>query len=174
VISAQGNIMQAKNKEALLVITNEVRRRFFARVKADDLFSCHIWQGAVTGRMGYGQIMVSGITVSVHRLAYVIVHGSIPDGMCLLHTCDNPRCVNPAHLIPGTKADNNRDKVAKHRSSSLPGESNPAAKLTNEDVIEIRKLRKSGLSGHAITKLFPVGSSQIKRILRGECFKNVT
>jgi len=80
---------------------------------------CWEWRG---GRhtFGHGSKRIKGVMHYTHRLAWAWVNGPIPEGMCVLHHCDNPPCVNPNHLFLGTKADNNHDKMAKgrHRSQS--------------------------------------------------------
>lgn len=70
--------------------------------------SCWLWQGSVGGP-GYPQLRFRGRTIAGHRLSYAIANGPIPEGLCVLHSCDNPRCVNPEHLHLGTRADNARE-----------------------------------------------------------------
>jgi len=84
----------------------------------------------------YGQATVDGEKDWAHRLAYATTHGPVPRGKCVMHTCDNPPCVNPAHLTVGTIADNNADCKAKGRT--VLGEKNWNAKLTEEAVWQIR------------------------------------
>lgn len=75
---------------------------------------CLEWTGKIT-RLGYGQIKINGKNVSTHRFAWTTVHGSIPDGIHVLHHCDNPPCCDVEHLFLGTRADNMADKIAKGR-----------------------------------------------------------
>lgn len=82
---------------------------------------CWIWEGYI-GSWGYGRIFSSdgrGV-IKTHRLSYEIHKGKIPKGMLVRHTCDNPACVNPNHLIVGTDADNARDKAIRRRAISIP------------------------------------------------------
>lgn len=91
--------------------------RFSAKVVRDDLVSgCWLWTGAVNN-CGYGVFKLDGRTVLAHRFAYTLVHGEIPEGVVLLHTCDNPRCV--VHLKPGTQAENLADMRQKGRAHLL-------------------------------------------------------
>jgi hypothetical protein len=93
--------------------------RFWARVQKSD--GCWEWTGAVNSRNGgYGVIGISGsrkLTVT-HRLSWEIHHGPIPDGLWVLHRCDNRKCCNPEHLFLGTHADNMRDMTAKGRQAN--------------------------------------------------------
>jgi hypothetical protein len=105
-------------------------------------------------RHGYGRMQTTGHSeVLAHRIAYELTHGSIPDGMQILHRCDNRPCCNPMHLYAGTHEENMRDRGERGRTfrgrhkdnSRRPrGERNPAAKVTAEQVTEIRKRYAAG------------------------------
>lgn len=89
--------------------------RFWRRV--DKSGPCWIWTGA-QGHHGYGRIGIGGHdgpTVLAHRVAWELSNGPVPEGLCVLHRCDNPPCVNPDHLFVGTQADNIRDCKEKGR-----------------------------------------------------------
>jgi HNH endonuclease len=72
---------------------------------------CWIWQGSLRG--GYGEC-AEGL---VHRVSYELFVGPVPDGLCVLHTCDTPTCYNPDHLFVGTRVDNVHDMIAKGRAA---------------------------------------------------------
>lgn len=78
---------------------------------------CWRWLGS--RHTGYGKLKVRGRRYFAHRLSYELHYGAIPDGMLIRHTCDNPICVNPDHLVPGSNLDNARDKRDRRRSSSF-------------------------------------------------------
>jgi hypothetical protein len=115
-----------------------LRERFLEKVQKTD--SCWNWIGCKDAH-GYGVIGAGGHQARVlkaHRVAYEIFVGPIPEGLCVLHHCDNPVCLNPSHLFLGTQTDNIRDMRAKKRDRQLRGEHSGRAKLTWEQVQEIR------------------------------------
>ena len=121
---------------------------------------------------GYGQTKIGGRKGRAwlaHRWAWTQAHGPIPSGMCVLHRCDNPSCVNVDHLFLGTKADNNADMDAKGRRRSrsipMPGEQHPSHKLTWAEVTEIRS---SADSERSLAQQFGVSQSRISKIQRNE------
>lgn len=89
---------------------------FWLTASNGDDSCCWEWQGCRIS-YGYGRVRYDGKTRFAHRVAWELTHGQIPDGLCVLHICDNPPCCNPAHLFLGTKADNNADKVSKNRQA---------------------------------------------------------
>jgi len=83
--------------------------------------NCWLWLRSKTKR-GYGKITLDGKTLYVHRVVWEALHGEIPKGMKILHHCDNPSCVNPAHLFQGTQKDNMQDMLAKGRGNKASGD----------------------------------------------------
>ena len=132
---------------------------------------CWPWQGK-TNDDGYGRIEEFGLQRLAHRVAYARVHGPIPFGVRIRHDCDNPLCCNPAHLLPGTDADNVNDMVERGRVSR--GEQHPRAKLTEDDVREIRRIRKEeGVTYAALSRQFNVPTSAIGAIVRRKNWAHV-
>lgn len=119
--------------------TRADEERFYDKVDAGPGGGCHLWTAALRGRgeYKYGTFKQNRLQRNSHRVAWELRHGEIPEGMNVLHRCDNPRCVNPGHLFLGTTLDNIEDKVAKGRQPR--GESHPHAKLTASAVRAIRK-----------------------------------
>lgn len=104
---------------------------------------CLEWTGRRSGD-GYGQVYRGRYIGAARRLAYEARYGPIPDGLFVCHSCDNPPCVNLAHLWLGTNADNQRDSVAKGRHPSARGPGNARRKLTRDSVAGIRARLATG------------------------------
>ncbi len=99
------------------------------------------------------------------------IFGKIPDGMCILHNCDNTSCINPTHLFLGTQSDNVRDMVLKDRHGR--GEKNRHAKLTNEDVLTIRQSLSKDISQTDIAALYNVKPNTISQINTGTTWSHI-
>jgi hypothetical protein len=140
--------------------------RLWEKIKKVGDDECWEWVGTRT-RDGYG--MIKGKTkkiVPAHRMVYEQVKGPIPAGLVIMHTCDNPGCCNPAHLVPGTVNDNNQDKIVKGRTIGLPGELNPFVRLTEDKVRAIRQERKAnGTSLNKIALQFGISKKQVLNIV---------
>lgn len=132
---------------------------------------CLEWSGRRT-RDGYGQIVVAGRTRAAHRVAYEEAYGEIPPGLLIRHTCDNPPCINPQHLIPGTAKQNTHDSLDRGRWAW--GEKNGDARLTNHQALEIYRRAQSGERQRDLADEFGVGQSTVSRIARGESWAKVT
>lgn len=152
-----------------------LRSRFLGYVdKTDDEDDCWIWNAGKFSN-GYGQFRLGKIKVKAHRLAYFYHHGEINNELRVLHKCDNPPCCNPHHLFLGTDADNVADRERKGRGArsgtSLPCAKNPSAKLTEEAVIEIRRMALDGIFLKQIASQFGMRQSQIGNIVRGDSWR---
>jgi hypothetical protein len=136
--------------------------------------SCWIWRG-VRHRKGYGNLQWGSSRKKTirrrlaHRFAYEMHAGTVPDGMLVCHRCDNPACVNPAHLFPGSPADNSADMVAKRRSAS--GEAHAHARLTWGNVDEIRMLAGVESRQRVLARRFGVSPQTISRIVNGRTWR---
>jgi hypothetical protein len=91
-------------------------KRFHEKVQQGEADACWPWLGAEHGK-GYGGISIRGRSQPAHRVAYELACGAIPAGLWVLHRCDNPKCVNPAHLFLGTHQDNMDDMKKKGAGS---------------------------------------------------------
>ncbi len=122
--------------------------------------TCWLWEGGKFSD-GYGNIGTSRGARRTHRVSYELYIGPIAAGLQVLHSCDNPACINPAHLSLGTGADNMRDRDAKGRHVPCLGTDNGAAKLDN---LTVQMIRDSPLSVAQLAKIFEVCSHTIRRI----------
>jgi hypothetical protein len=118
---------------------------------------------------GYGVIATreSGVRrqLMAHRLSWEAAHGPVPDGLCVCHSCDNPACVRPDHLFLGDHSANMADKVAKGRQSFARGIRHGRAKLTEDDVIDIRTVRALGGGRADIARAYGVSEVHISGIV---------
>jgi Autographiviridae endonuclease len=140
--------------------------KFVHQVGPDE---CWLWMGSMCHK--YGQVSTGkhGKAMLAHRAAWIIAHDSIPAGLQVLHRCDNPRCVNIAHLFLGTQRDNMHDMIAKGRDG-FRGERHGAAKLTEAIV---REIRTSPDTGRALAKRFGVPFQTISNVRRRKSWKHV-
>lgn len=144
---------------------------------------CRIWMGSCAAN-GYGQIGYRGRNAYAHRVSWALHRGPVPAGLSVLHRCDIRCCVNPEHLFLGTARDNVRDMMKKdrHRMSAPTGNRNPIrlypgllagerhgmAKLTEKNVLEIRRRYAAGESQKRLAESFGVNQPHISRIVRRE------
>jgi hypothetical protein len=139
-----------------------MEERFWSKV--DKTEECWLWTGCT--RSGYGLFRVGKKMVSAHRWIYEQENGPIPEGALLRHTCDNPPCVRPDHLIAGSYGDNNRDMRERDRGFS---------RLTNDLVASARLRAAQGESIHKILEDMPagVGLYTLAGAIRGQTFSHV-
>jgi len=152
------------NAEVLIRnMPDNVRQRFWSKV--DKSGGCWNWI-ASRNRKGYGQFdwRKLGRPYLAHRVSWIMHNGGDLGGLCVLHRCDNPACVNPSHLWVGTPAENSTDMVKKGRSSK--GENHCHAKLTPSDIVKIRDLFSQGaLTQAQIGERFGVARTTISSIV---------
>lgn len=138
---------------------------------------CWEWQGALNST-GYGTVGVgskrkgTNRTWLTHRLAYEIFVGPIPPGMNILHRCDNPSCLRPDHLFPGTDADNVADMMAKRRHNTIRGSKIGTSILDEKIVRKIKRLlgyRNDGI----LARQFKISDSTVSDIRHGRSWKHV-
>jgi len=159
-------------------------------LKIPHLGPCLEWRGS-RFTFGYGRIKDDGRTLVAHRVAWENKHGPVPDGKCVLHSCDNPPCVDDAHLFLGTKTDNARDRDSKgrqatgdritknrrtavgyrngaytHPEARRRGALNGRAKLSQEDVERIRIQHALGKTNIALGKEYGVSDAMVSYIVR--------
>ena len=137
-----------------------LEQRLLSRIEKQEN-GCWIWRGSTTGR--YGKIGAAGYQLGTHRVAYELWVGRIPEGLFVMHTCNNPRCCNPAHLCVGT----NKQNVQYSGACGRRAKPNNAAKLRPCDAAEIKWLALNTHKTHAtISKLYGVNKATVSDIKR--------
>ena len=151
--------------------TKDVSETLRTRSIVDER-GCWIWQGARNPK-GYGILRTTTLgggkrNVMTHRASFMVHRGPIPDGMLVLHECDNPSCVNPDHLRVGTANDNTQDMIAKGRAKLVT-----RAKVSPEQVREIRTMRERGMMTKDIGERFGVSGSTVTNICNRDTWRSI-
>lgn len=134
------------------------------------LEGCWEWRGGKRND-GYGQITYQGKHLLAHHLAYRALVGPIPEGQILRHSCDNPSCVSPYHLIPGTQQDNIQDMLDRQRR---PRGKQIGTKLDELDVLLLRATYDKGrFSQHDLARMFKIHVQTVRQVLSRETWKHV-
>lgn len=125
---------------------------------------------------GYGILVIGNRRqgkkmVRANRLAWALHNGADPVGKVVMHTCDNPSCLNPEHLVLGTTKQNVADKYAKGRNVDLFGELNGMAKLTTQDILRIRESYACGVKQVTLCKEYGLASSHMSRICNNKSWR---
>ena len=151
-----------------ITYTQKDVKRFWSKVKLPKMIGtdeCWEWQAGCT-KDGYGQFYVDAKNVKANQFSYTITIGKVPKGLCVCHSCDNRKCVNPSHLWVGTILENNQDMAKKGRASSQKGADHPMHKLNEDDIMKIRSLYRGGNYTQAqIAGLFNVSNKEISLIV---------
>lgn len=171
---ADGNILARYDRVS-------IERRFFPRVNKNgpvikpDLGPCWEWTASLDAN-GYGQLSSGkrpAIPLKAHRISWEIYRGPIPDGMCVLHSCDNPKCANPSHLRLGTQTENMVDKV--ERGRHYHGERCHLSKISSRTAGLIFAEAHAGRKTHqSIADSFGVSRATVGDIKRGKSWKLAT
>ena len=167
---------------------SSVLSRFESKFVKPEPDVCWEW-GAGTRDGRYGEFSISGRMYGAHRVSFALYRGAIPDGINVCHTCDNTRCVNPAHLFLGTQKQNVSDMIKKGRIRRSSGNSHYSrlhperlargsrvgtSKLTEDSVRSIRQMHGSGnFSTRAIADRFNITTDHVVQIVKRRCWKHV-
>jgi hypothetical protein len=168
-----------------------VEERFWAKVDKRGPDECWPWAAGRNAK-GYGYFHIGGerarsvVERSAHRASWVLARGPIPDGLYVLHRCDNPPCVNPAHLFLGTHLDNIQDMKAKGRAARgersaarlhperrARGEKASGAKITEAQVRAIRREHAAGATARAIAPRYGLHETSVGQIVRRQSWAHV-
>lgn len=158
----------------------ELAERFNARHEKRGPDECWPWTGCVMKKDQRGVLHWAAKNIVAPRVSWFVHHNEWPPtGIFVCHSCDNPNCVNPAHLWLGSPGDNTRDAAAKGRlhmqqdDKKLFGSAHGQSKLTEREIPLIREMHKNGLGSRAIAKAFSISRCSIRRILSGEGWTHV-
>lgn len=143
---------------------------FFKHIAVGMPNDCWEWQGA-RHKKGHGQLRLFGRGWLAHRVMYMLSKGD-PTGLIIRHTCDNPPCCNPKHLLAGTHQDNVNDCVTRNRHAK--GEKMGSAKLTATDVQQIKALLKLGTPQSIIARSYQINQSSVSDIHTGKTWSHIT
>lgn len=144
--------------------------RFTAKVEKRKPSQCWYWLPSKAQNVHGHFYRENGPLVGAHRIAYELVHGPIPHGLWIIHSCDTPSCVNPRHLRAGTPSDNTQDMVAKGRANRAHGEQHYIAKLSDQ---QIRLIRASYRTQQDLAKEFGVSRAAIGYVKNKVTWKHV-
>lgn len=135
---------------------------------------CWNWHGSLNV-WGYGDCLYLGKRMNASRAAFISTHGAIGNGLVVCHRCDNPACCNPSHLFSATQAENLKDCRDKGRQRYKYGKEHhrAGAKMTEEMVLEARRLYAAGVSQSQMARDWGIHSSTISRAVRGEFWSHV-
>lgn len=152
-------------------ISFELEFRFWKYTEKSTEEECWIWKCAKC--RGYGVLNHEGRNVYAHRISYELHKGPIKEGLFVLHKCNNPSCVNPNHLYEGTRKNNARDRELSKNHSR--GSNNPNSILTEEEVVEIKRLIRVEFwrTRKDIGEQFGVHPVNISLIATGKAWKHV-
>lgn len=159
-----------RRKQFGLLPQKTERERFDEYAGSGTPDDCWVWRGGLSSA-GYGKFWRNGATDLAHRVMYEYTFGPVPDGLWVLHHCDNPPCMNPSHLFLGTHADNENDKDAKGRRKR--GSQTRKSKLDEARVRRIRELHASGVQQKLLARDFGVDITTINDVVQRQTWRHV-
>ncbi len=155
----------------ILKFTDKRKKLFWKKVEKTP--TCWIWNGGVD-KDGYGKVNLSQqnkrLHLRAHRISYYVATGKIPKGL-ICHTCDNPPCVNPAHLFDGTVLNNASDMIAKGRANRANGEK--LSDLTEEQIVDIRRRVSEGETQYKVGAEYGLSKQGVSHIVNRNTWKHI-
>ena len=152
---------------------SSVEERFRAKLKVCSRTGCWLWNGAINSG-GYGSFRVDGKTQSAYRVSFELFKKPIPKNAWVLHTCDVRNCVNPAHLYLGDRLQNTKDMWDRKRNPNRDGENHHRNKLSNKQILEIRKRYVPRIvTQHDLATMYNVSQSLIEKIVNRKIWDHI-
>lgn len=153
----------------MVALTDKDKQRFLSKVNIKSDSECWPWLASTNGDRGYGKFKCQGSWFRSNRIAWIIANNrDIPEGLNILHRCDNPRCCNPNHLYAGTQSDNNADRERRNRA---PNSGRPRS--VSQHLIDIvNELVKSGKDQYTIASLLMLSQQQVSYIINIERYRS--
>lgn len=155
--------------KVLIAYRDRARKRFLAKTEADG--DCLRWVGSFDGDGEYGVFYLRPKQTTASRASFLLFNGPLEDYQQACHTCDHTWCVEPKHLFAGTQSENEADKKAKGRSNH--GSARYNAKLSEDNVVQLRAQAKAGASHGQLSKQFGIARPNVGRIIRREIWAHV-
>jgi hypothetical protein len=153
--------------------TRPFAERFWSKVDKRGPDECWPWLASVNAS-GYGRLTAGrGVNLKAHRVSYTLEKGPIPDGMNVLHHCDNPPCCNPGHLFAGTHKDNTQDMLSKDRGVAPPHSFGKEHHHTKFDDAAARRIIADQRTHHVIAAEYGVCSMTVFRLKHGQTWKKL-
>jgi HNH endonuclease len=153
-----------------------LKSRFESKFIRGERFECWQWQ-SYRNKSGYGVISYGterGKNILAHRASYLLQWGNLDEALCVMHTCDNPPCVNPRHLKLGTNQDNIDDMVRKGRNYYKPGPNIHRSKINIDIARKIKLDLKNGISVKQITENRNISKHIVWDIKRNKTWKHIS
>lgn len=149
--------------------------RFWLKVDKSGENDCWLWRGQIMPN-GYGRISLGSRSLGAegaHRVSWMLANESkIPAGMFVIHSCDNPKCVNPKHLSIGTPRDNTRDMISKGRKKVVaPVGTGNGKSVLNEEIV--KQIRQSNDSHASLARKFGVSPNCVRGVRTGRTWSHV-
>ncbi len=151
-------------------LTKKDKARFWSKVNKGSPDECWEWN-AGRDKGGYGVFWIRGKCFLSHRISWSLKNGQISPEKLILHECDNPPCENPSHLFAGSQKENMQDASKKTRMAS--GARNGRSKITEIDVLEIRRLCSEGATQTSVSKIFRLSQHNVSRIVHRKIWRHI-
>jgi hypothetical protein len=151
------------------------QQRFMLHVEKTE--TCWNWTGALRGhhkKGGYGTFSLDNKQWISSRASYTLFKGKIPEGLFVLHSCDNRLCVNPEHLRTGTHQENMDDMKARGRQANQNGENHGNNKLMDCDILEMLVLHGFGFTNIELSKQFKISDGMVSMIVNRKRWKHIS